>query len=153
MSNQDFKLIEGLIHQEYELEEETEKEVNKQMQIFPNFQIVKGKAGFLYRVKNSSNNAKHTILHLISKFDEVWVWTSISGTISGTMFGLDINSVKLDFQAVYRFQFKDKQIFRVSQLRDTFRRLHQIGKVIFEENNEEKVNKYLNQLKQIGLIS
>ena len=115
MITRDFDTMETLIHEEYQLIQISESIQQDQNQLFPDFKVVEGKSGFVYRVKNSLlSDMDISITQIISKGDEVWVWAIISGLHSKNLFGLPPTNAKLNYQVVYRFVLREKKLYRAA---------------------------------------
>ncbi|MHA2100114.1 MAG: ester cyclase [Candidatus Kariarchaeaceae archaeon] len=154
MTSRDFDTMETLIHQDYEMIVGSESIQQNQNQLFPDFKVMGSKEGFVYRVKNALlADIDISITQLISKGDEVWVWALISGIHNRNLFGLPPTNAQLNYQIVYRMVLKEGKLYRAALLRDSFTRLKQLGQVILEENENEKVSKYMNHLRILGLIN
>jgi len=106
------------------------------------------------RIKESNNaftEIEHTTEDYVESGNKVWIYFSLSYLHSGSFLGIPATNNRISITGVSTYEFKEDKVWRVRVLNDSLSIFMQLGKVVFEENNQEKIEKYLDVLRGMGL--
>lgn len=114
-----------------------------------------GREEFKKRIKHVNiciPDLRYEIKSLVAEADEVIVHHDVYATNVGGLWNIPPNNYQAKILGFHRFKFLENKIIKLWLVFDTFKLLSDLGHAILNKNNREEITKYMENLKELGLI-
>ncbi len=95
---------------------------------------------------------KFDIFSVVAEGDEVNLFYRITFTHSEEYIGIPTTGKRISICGFHHLRFKDGKIIELAFIQDTHKILRELGQSIVEQNEEEKVQTYLDNLRKQKII-
>ncbi len=95
---------------------------------------------------------KFDIFSVVAEGDEVSLFYRITFTHSREYIGIPATRKRISISAFHHIRFKNGKIIELAFLQDTHKILRELGQTIVEQNEKEKVQAYLDNLRRLKII-
>ena len=92
------------------------------------------------------------IFSIVAEGDEVSIFYRLTFTHSQEFIGIPTTGKRISINAFHYLRFKEGKIIELTFLQDTHKILRELGKTIIQQNDKEKVQTYLENLRRLKII-
>ncbi|MHA2404800.1 MAG: ester cyclase [Candidatus Kariarchaeaceae archaeon] len=103
-------------------------------------------------IKEAFPEFKVIIKQLLAENSVVSMFCNLEGHHLGTWYGYPATGITVNFDVAYFMEFKDGKILTIHYVTDTLSMNYQIGRALVSQNDNTKLQEYLDHLQQMGLL-
>jgi len=151
INNKNLQMLDTIFHPEYSLTESTLEKANTYISNIKgrDFSTVRKRAEEIF---NNFPDLSINVHETYTSVNKVCIYYTLTGTHKGTYLGVPATNKQIVWEGAQFFTFKDNKIIEINFVFDTLALFQQLGQVIVQENEEQKLKQYFKALKDMGLL-
>ena len=147
--NRNHDILKDILHPEYQPDNSTET-VGHIMgfDFSPGLDKVKER---LNAINKGIDNLKFEILDILANEDTVHIVYFMKARHIGTYLGVPATQKEFKALGLHFFKFKDGLIYRIGIIQDHYKVLLDLSKAVLDQNEEDKIQEYIDNLRKLKL--
>ena len=147
--NRNHDILKDILHPEYQPDDSTSIVGHiMDFDFSPGIHKVKER---LNEINKGIDNLKFEILDVLANEDTVHIVYLMQARHIGTYLGVPATHKEFKALGLHFFKFKDELIYRIGIIQDHYKVLLDLSKAVLDQNEEEKIQEYIENLKRLQL--